>query len=180
VGSGAPYSNGKVGMFGGSYVGATHISRYCAATASGRNFSECDCFDYHDGWTYQGGAFEQWFNESWTSGLVENTVRRRVSGGSHVAWSGRNTLPLTVYSFLEAPSMEGIAPYFADWLAHPDFDQYWKELSIEDHYGQIQVPVFSLERGTTFFLVGLYTTTRLCKRKQGRILRNVDNGCLFI
>jgi predicted acyl esterase len=20
--------------------------------------------DYHDGWTYQGGAFEQWFNES--------------------------------------------------------------------------------------------------------------------
>jgi predicted acyl esterase len=23
--------------------------------------------NYHDGWTYQGGAFEQWFNESWAS-----------------------------------------------------------------------------------------------------------------
>jgi uncharacterized protein len=60
-----PYSNGKVGMFGGSYVGATqmlaaiahppHLAGICPfVTAS----------NYHENWTYQGGAFEQWFNES--------------------------------------------------------------------------------------------------------------------
>src|SRR5579864_2776189 len=49
-----PYSNGKIGMFGGSYVGATqmlaaiahppHLAGICpVVTAS----------NYHDGWTYQ-------------------------------------------------------------------------------------------------------------------------------
>ena len=72
-----PYSNGKVGMFGGSYVGATqmftaivhppHLAGICpVVTAS----------NYHNGWTYQGGAFEQWFNESWTSGLAQDTLNR--------------------------------------------------------------------------------------------------------
>ena len=73
-----PYSDGRVGMFGGSYVGATqmlaaishppHLAGICPiVTAS----------NYHDGWTYQGGAFEQWFNESWTSGLAQDTLNRR-------------------------------------------------------------------------------------------------------
>src|SRR5215469_6769400 len=77
-----PYSNGKVGMFGGSYVGATqflaaiakppHLAGICpTVTAS----------NYHDGWTYQGGAFEQWFDESWTTGLAMDTMRRRVEKG---------------------------------------------------------------------------------------------------
>ena len=55
-----PYSDGRVGMFGGSYVGATqmlaaisqppHLAGICPiVTAS----------NYHDGWTYQNGAFEQ-------------------------------------------------------------------------------------------------------------------------
>ena len=53
-----PYSNGKVGMWGGSYVGATqmlaaiahppHLAGLCpVVTAS----------NYHENWTYQGGAF---------------------------------------------------------------------------------------------------------------------------
>jgi putative CocE/NonD family hydrolase len=52
-----PYSDGRVGMYGGSYVGATqmlaaiahppHLAGICpVVTAS----------NYHDGWTYQGGA----------------------------------------------------------------------------------------------------------------------------
>jgi len=150
-----PYANGKVGMFGGSYVGAT---QYLAAIARPPHLvgisPNVTASNYHDGWTYQGGAFEQWFNESWTSGLVENTVRRRVSGGVPAAWNGRNTLPLTAYAFLEPPSLEGTAPYFADWLAHPSFDAYWKELSIQDHYGQIQVPVFSFGAWYDIFLGG--------------------------
>src|SRR5216684_1083578 len=73
-----PYSNGKVGMFGGSYVGAT---QFLAAMAKPPHLAgicpNVTASNYHDGWTYQGGAFEQWFNESWASGLAENTMRRR-------------------------------------------------------------------------------------------------------
>src|SRR5204863_6443585 len=75
-----PYANGKVGMFGGSYVGATQV---LAAIAHPPHlagiFPVVTASNYHNGWTYQGGAFEQWFNESWTSGLAQDTLNRRAT-----------------------------------------------------------------------------------------------------
>ena len=48
-----PYSNGKVGMFGGSYVGAT---QYPAAIARPPHLAgispDVTASNYHDGWTY--------------------------------------------------------------------------------------------------------------------------------
>jgi len=146
-----PYSNGKVGMFGGSYVGATqmlaaiahppHLAGICpVVTAS----------NYHDGWTYQGGVFEQWFNESWTSGLAQDTLNRlavRHTNASQGVWE----LPLTGYPLFNFGRLgsasdltASLAPYFLDWLAHPTYDDYWKRWSIEDHYASITVPVLSV------------------------------------
>jgi len=139
-----PYANGKVGMFGGSYVGAT---QYLTAIAQPPHLAAiCPNFtasNYHDGWTYQGGAFEQWFNESWTTILATNTISRLASAATS-AYSGAQRLPLSSYPVLEAPRKAAFAPYFTDWLAHPNYDDYWKQWSIEDQYAKIQVPVFSL------------------------------------
>jgi uncharacterized protein len=161
------YSNGKVGMFGGSYVGAT---QYLAAIAQPPHLAGiCPNYtasNYHDGWTYQGGAFEQWFNESWTTGLAENTMSRRIeSGGDAVGWT--QTLPLSSYPVLDPPSTAGLAPYFTDWLAHPSYDDYWKQWSIEDHYAQIQVPVFSLGAWYDIFLGGTLRNYMRLKNEAG-------------
>jgi putative CocE/NonD family hydrolase len=154
-----PHSNGKVGMFSGSYVGATqmlaaiahppHLGGICPiVTAS----------NYHENWTYQGGAFEQWFNESWTSGLVQDTIARAaranplgVLGAEPNAMKGANTLPLTSFPVLNiAKPVDGLAithtyaPYFEDWLAHPTYDSYWKQWSIEENYANIQVPALTI------------------------------------
>jgi putative CocE/NonD family hydrolase len=149
-----PYSNGKVGMYGGSYVGAT---QFLAALAKPPHLAgicpNVTASNYHDGWTYQGGAFEQWFNESWSSALAENTMRRRAEK-NYDPLGGTKVLPLISYPVLEPPSGEGIAPYFKDWLAHPNFDEYWKQISIEDHYAQIQVPVYNLGAWYDIFLGG--------------------------
>jgi putative CocE/NonD family hydrolase len=146
-----PYSNGKVGMWGGSYVGATqmltaiahppHLAGICpVVTAS----------NYHDGWTYQGGAFEQWFNQSWTSGLAQDTLNRMVVKNTN-AVLGAPKLPLANYplfNFADSSavpvSTAALAPYFLDWLAHPDYDEYWKQLSIEEHYTEITVPILHI------------------------------------
>jgi uncharacterized protein len=162
-----PYANGKVGMFGGSYVGAT---QYLAAIAKPPHLAgicpNVTASNYHDGWTYQGGAFEQWFNESWTTGLAENTMDRRVDEGQNaVAWTQK--LPLTAYPILETPASTGIAPYFTDWLAHPNYDEYWKQWSIEDHYAQIQVPVFSLGAWYDIFLGGTLRNYQRLKNEAG-------------
>jgi putative CocE/NonD family hydrolase len=108
--------------------------------------------NYHENWAYQGGAFEQWFNQSWTSGLVENTETRRWNN-LKTAMDGMNSLPLTNYSMLK-PDAEGLAPYYLDWLAHPSYDDYWKHWSIEDQYAQIQVPVFTVAAWYDIFLGG--------------------------
>ena len=100
-----PNSNGKVGMFGGSYVGATqmlasighppHLAGICpVVTAS----------NYHENWTYQGGAFEQWFNESWTSGLAQDTFNRNVRQSTN-ALVGSTVLPLAQYPVFNTPAM---------------------------------------------------------------------------
>jgi putative CocE/NonD family hydrolase len=159
-----PYSNGKVGTFGGSYVGATQM---LAAISSPPHlagvFAVVTASNYHDGWTYQGGAFEQWFNESWTTGLVQDTVDRRMRESSNAlkwVWS----LPLTTYPFVDVPGPATLAAYFADWTRHPDFDDYWKQWSIEDHYANFKVPAYSVggwydifQGGTVRNYVGLKT-----------------------
>jgi putative CocE/NonD family hydrolase len=156
-----PYSNGKVGMFGGSYVGATqmlaaiahppHLAGICPiVTAS----------NYHDGWTYQGGAFEQLFDESWTSGLAHDTLLHQLERLPS-SEENLNALPLTAYPLLDLhppgivdASTSAIAPYFLDWLAHPSYDEYWKRWSIEEHYADIRVPALHVAAWYDIFLGG--------------------------
>ena len=149
-----PDSNGKVGMFGGSYVGAT---QYLAAISKPPHLAgicpTVTASNYHDGWTYQGGAFEQWFNESWSSGLALDTMRRR-SEKNIKPLEGSKVLPLLSYPVLEPPSSTDIATYFTDWLANPNYDNYWKQISIEDHYADIQLPGFGIGAWYDIFLGG--------------------------
>jgi len=146
-----PHSNGKVGMFSGSYVGATqmlaaiahppHLAGICPiVTAS----------NYHENWTYQGGVFEQWFNESWTSGLAQDTLNRKVKENTN-ALVGGQVLPLNKYPVFNmgaaqdgADLTRAVAPYFGDWLAHPQYDDYWKQWSIEENFQNIQVPALTI------------------------------------
>ena len=166
-----PYSNGKVGMWGGSYVGATqmltaiahppHLAGICpVVTAS----------NYHSNWTYQGGAFEQWFNESWTSGLAQDTFNRFVQDRTN-ALGGIWKLPLTAYPLFNIEgksrfdSVESLAPYFLDWLAHPNFDQYWKQWSIEDHFSSITVPALHVAAWYDIFQGGSFRNYQGIKEK---------------
>jgi hypothetical protein len=146
-----PHSNGKVGMFSGSYVGATqllaaishppHLAGICpVVTAS----------NYHENWTYQGGAFEQWFNESWTSSLAQDTFIRSIHEQTN-ALVGDAVLPLKNYPVFNVKTAQdgaalthSLAPYFLDWLDHPTYDSYWKQWSIEENYDKIQVPSLTI------------------------------------
>jgi putative CocE/NonD family hydrolase len=146
-----PYSSGKVGMWGDSYDGATqmlaaiahppHLAGICPVVTTS---------NFHDGWVYQGGAFEQWFSQSWTSAVAQETLSRAVTKSTN-AVLGVATLPLTDYSLFNFSTAAGaplstaqIAPYYLDWLSHPDYDDYWKRVSIEEHYADVTVPVLTV------------------------------------
>ena len=85
-----PWSNGKVGMIGGSYVGLTQwqaaVEQPPHLVAIAPHYSSSD---YHKGWTYQGGAFDLWFAMSWTAQtLAPDTLQRRLEAGGHAEGAG--------------------------------------------------------------------------------------------
>ncbi|MDA0264105.1 MAG: CocE/NonD family hydrolase [Chloroflexi bacterium] len=160
-----PWSNGKVGMYGASYVGAT---QWLAATSRPPHLTAIaptvTASNYHDGWTYQGGAFELGFNMSWT--LLQLTLAnfKNVSSVKNVPRERRGDLIKAVdgmtegFGFLptkDYPGLDsGLADYYYDWLAHPDYDDYWKKLCIEEHHSNIDVPALHVGGWYDIFLGG--------------------------
>jgi len=156
-----PFSDGKVGMIGASYVGATQM---LAAIAQPPHLvaiaPDVTASNYHDGWTYQGGAFEQWFDQNWTSQLAQNTLQRLIEQNTN-ALVGTAALPLANYPAFnlgqfpaDAQLTAAVAPYYLDWLAHPDYDDYWKQWSIEENFSKIAVPMLQVGGWYDIFSAG--------------------------
>ena len=172
-----PYSDGRVAMYGASYVGATqwlpailnppHLMAI-APTVTASN--------YHDGWAYMGGALEQWFDESWSSGLVTDTLKRKstVTDGLKEMIKA---LPVASYALIDPVPANTLAPYFKDWVDHPGYDDYWKQWSIEDHHRGVRVPAFNIGgwydiflRGTLRNYVGMQTNGGTPEARAGQHL----------
>jgi hypothetical protein len=51
-------------------------------------------------------------------------------------------LPLGDYPVLVPGTSSALADYYLDWLAHPRYDDYWKQWSIEEQFSKIMVPGF--------------------------------------
>jgi hypothetical protein len=132
-------ANGQVGMFGGSYVGATQM---LAAMARPPHlvaiFPYVTASEYYDGWTYQSGVLMQWFTSSWTSLLAVDTLGRQANKDlKPKEWVTK--LPVDTYPILTLPSAVGLAPYFHDWIEHERSDSYWQRWRVSDHYRNMNV-----------------------------------------
>ncbi len=154
-----PWSNGKVGMVGGSYVGLTQwqaaIEQPPHLVAIAPHYSSSD---YLQGWTYQGGAFDLWFAQSWTSQiLAPDTLQRRLEAAGAPAdavqreveafvAAGRAKLlddwlwQMPLKDFAAFRRDGNIAAYYDEWLARPGYDDYWADLDVETKYPRIRVP----------------------------------------
>ena len=110
--------------------------------------------NYHEGWTYQGGAFELGFNMSWTLGSLTLANLRTISSRKTIPPDGGQKLIQAVdsmeTSFRSLPLREfphlkdGLADYYYDWLAHPDYDDYWKQICIEENHSRLSVPAYNI------------------------------------
>jgi len=163
--AGLPKANGKVGMYGFSYPGATqwlpatlrppHLVTIVPAMTSS---------DYHDGWTYEGGALDQSFAEDWPMSTIANSAVRRYPDGQALDAEMNQAikdeftlwywhLPLKSFPPLH-PEDPRVAPYFFDWLEHPDNDAYWQQWSIRRRYQDVIVPVLNFDGWYDIFLNG--------------------------
>lgn len=161
-----PWSDGNVGMYGTSYVGATQWLAAIAAPPSLKAIAPAfTASDYYEGWTYQGGALEWGFMVNWvlpfltTADLLRHHSRQPVPDFD--AWrerlidavDGANEIAMTL-PLGEIPVNPEWTPYFREWLAHPTRDAFWKAVSIEDHYDQVRVPALNIAGWYDIFLAG--------------------------
>ncbi|WP_040691653.1 CocE/NonD family hydrolase [Nocardia vinacea] len=158
-----PGSNGKVGMYGSSYVGAT---QWLAAIETPPHLTTIvpanTASDYYDGWTYEGGAFRLGFVEPWAMGTIgaESADRRddkatanqlRADLQNITSWL--NYRPYKDFPPLQ-PNNPAVAPWYFDWIRNSTRNDYWKQWSIRDRYPNVQVPVLDIEGWYDAFLAG--------------------------
>lgn len=154
-----PGSNGRVGMYGFSYGGATQL--LAARLRPPHLITVCPGFtasQYYQGHFFRQGAFGLSFAVSWAIHLAQENARRR--GDDEVltvlqkalrnAYEGYWTLPLKKLSSLLGED----APYFLDWLDHPTYDGFWRRWSIDEDYSCVQVPALHIGGWYDAFISG--------------------------
>jgi putative CocE/NonD family hydrolase len=164
-----PWSNGRVAMSGTSYFGVTQWQAaltappHLAAFAPGQTAS-----DYHDNWTYQNGVFDLWFGQSWILHFFAPDAYRRqliatgMSPGEALAASDRYLadkraeIPhwVSKVPLADLPEFRTLAPYYYDWLAHPNYDDYWARVDVEAHVGRVTAPALVSGAWGDLFAVG--------------------------
>ncbi|HEY3080615.1 MAG TPA: CocE/NonD family hydrolase [Chloroflexota bacterium] len=133
-----PWSNRRVGMAGGSYLGlvqwqsAPLASRYLTCMAP-----RVICNDFFSGLVYPGGALQLGVLMTW--GL--RTSSRTAQSIEYHNW--REAFRILPLAECDAAAGHPLA-FWRDWLAHPTYDDYWRAMSVEEKYEQIAAPAFSM------------------------------------
>jgi putative CocE/NonD family hydrolase len=147
-----PYSNGKVAMTGISYVGVPQLLTAVAAPPHlVAIYPGITGSNYHANWIYQGGAFSQLFSQEWAAGFVIADLARQLKTAIPFLDSKR---PPIEYPLLNIGSTKDFGRYYYDWLAHPRYDEYWKQWSVEEHYNEIKVPALHVGAWYDLFMPG--------------------------
>ena len=157
-----PGADGKVGMYGSSYVGAT---QWQAAIATPPHLVTIvpanTASDYYDGWTYEGGEFRLAFVLPWALGLAQTAARNRHDDTTAAALEDARsdmTRWLGFRPFRSLPPVQpddpAVASWYFDWIAHSTRDAFWKQWSVRDRYSSMRVPVLDIEGWYDAFLPG--------------------------
>jgi predicted acyl esterase len=132
-----PWSNGKVGMTGGSYLG---IVQWKAALRGNPHLKAIFPVvsgddDYRDRYYSPGGAFQLGHRLEW---MAENLkAPGYVPDFNRFIWH----LPLRVSDVAATGRRD---PTYAEAMDHPAMDSFWRAISTREHVDEIRVPVFAV------------------------------------
>ena len=139
-----PWSDGKVAMQGGSYLGQNQWRAAQAAPPSLVTIFPmvASTSIYHD-WITLNGGWRLSFNFGW--GPVRSESRIMQNPGPHTVDGLKAIHYDEVQKHLPLNTMQQRvgrhAKFYDNWIAHPDYDDYWKPLNAEEVFNKIAIPV---------------------------------------
>ncbi|MGA5757745.1 CocE/NonD family hydrolase [Nonomuraea bangladeshensis] len=157
-----PFCDGQVGMYGASYIGATQL---LAARAAPEGLiaiaPQLTAAEYHDVWSYSGGALQLGFLLLWIAeSLAPVDLLRRPAGPE------RDRAQATLLEILRDPhaaytrlpldrdELAELAPYYREWLSHPDRDVFWQLIDPSGAHGRMNVAGLHIGGWHDIFLPG--------------------------
>lgn len=165
-----PWSNGRIGTAGGSYGGWTQwasapdSSRYLTTMIPVVPFGNV----YRE-ITYPGGAYQLALSMGWGASVGGIRIDPAKMAG---AW---DYLPLARWDDQFGQDVF----YLEDWVAHPTYDGYWRQRSIDDNYEAITVPILNIGGWYDIFSrATIDLVDRVRERSNNRMARR--NQCVII
>ena len=161
-----PWCNGRIGTWGGSYVGWTQWS----AAARGSRHLVCmvpvvPFTDAYHEIAYPGGAFQLALCFGWGAGVAGLKLDPARSKEAY------SYLPLNRWD----EQGDKRVSYLRDWVGHPSYDEYWRVRGIEGRFDRVTVPVLNVGGWYDIFSKATFdhisqvrhsSTNRLARRNQ--------------
>jgi putative CocE/NonD family hydrolase len=155
-----PESNGRIGMYGFSYQGATQLLAAAEQPAGlqciSPGMTACDL--YH-GWFYHNGALRLASSLGWGLQMLKADTRRKklreASDRLEQAWANLQAQTSTL-PFRDHPALhgEGVPKYVLDWFDHSEPGEYWALLDVSQKLSEIQVPALHISGWYDIYLHG--------------------------
>lgn len=142
-----PWSNGKVGMIGGSYLASTQwLSAHLRAPALKAIVPRMTPFNYYKDVAFVGGALSLSSRIGWGS-----SVGGRTDQVPPYEWA--RLLKHTPLRTMDA-ALGMDLPHWRDWVAHPSYDDFWRRFDVESRLSEMDVPAYSIGGWYDVFLRG--------------------------
>jgi len=153
-------SNGRLGMYGFSYQGATQL----LAAAEQPEGLVCiaphmTAIDLYHGWLYHQGALKLSSSLGWGIQMLREDARRKglrdASDRLEKAWASLRSqashVPYAAHPAIVDPALPG---YVRDWFEHRDPGDYWTGQDVSKRLDRITVPALHLAGWFDTYLEG--------------------------
>ena len=154
-----PFSNGKVGTQGGSYLGH---NQWAAMSMAPPHlvcaFPGLASTNIYANWLTMGGAFRLSFNYGW--GVVRMPNRIMLPQYWHTEsytpeeLKYENILRHLPLNTGDLKSAGYSVKHYRDWIQHESYDDYWKSISDEERFNKMNVPAHVYGGWFDIFLMG--------------------------
>ena len=171
-----PWCDGNIGTFGASYLGFVQWASASASDHLKAIAPAVTTTDYYaTPWYSEGGALSLHAIQTWTTLMALSGAQRAMAAGSGdpqalmglVGMAADPDSHLAELPVRVRPLLEKQWPWWAEILAHPARDQYWRDLSVADRFEDITVPALNIGGWFDIFVNSTARTFTELKKRGG-------------